>query len=126
MRKRILLVDDDELILLSLQDLFGLAGLEVRAAGSGAEGLAAAVAEPFDLVVLDVVMPGMSGLEVCRKLRSRPEYAEVPILLLTAKAEESDRRAGVEAGADSFLAKPFDPGRLVELVKEALGSLEEG
>ncbi|MBI5443378.1 MAG: response regulator [Deltaproteobacteria bacterium] len=122
MAKRILLVDDDELILLSLQDLFAAAGLSVTTVGSGAEALRVAGAEPYDIVVLDVVMPGMSGLEVCRKLREIPAYARVPILLLTAKSEEADRRRGLEAGADSFLAKPFDPGRLVELVKESLPS----
>jgi DNA-binding response OmpR family regulator len=120
MPKRILLVDDDELILLSLQDLFAASGLAVSTVGSGAEALRLAGAEPYDAVVLDVVMPGMSGLEVCRKLRQMPGYARVPILLLTAKSEEADRLKGLEAGADSFLPKPFDPGRLVELVREAL------
>jgi DNA-binding response OmpR family regulator len=121
MRKRILVIDDDELILLSLQDLFAAADLEVRTAASGAEALRAAEEERFDLVVLDVVMPGLSGLEVCRKLREKAGYAGVPVILLTAKSEEADRRKGIEAGADRFLPKPFDPGRLVEIVRESLG-----
>jgi DNA-binding response OmpR family regulator len=120
MGRQILLVDDDELILLSLQDLFATAGLPTRTAASGAEALRAAAEERCDLVVLDVVMPGMSGLEVCRKLRDMPGYAEIPVILLTAKSTDDDRRKGLEAGADRFLAKPFDPGRLVEIVKEAL------
>jgi DNA-binding response OmpR family regulator len=92
----------------------------VRCAASGAEALEAAAAEPYDAVVLDVVMPGMSGLEVCRRLRALPAYARVPVVLLTAMCAEDDRRKGLEAGADWFLPKPFDPARLVEIVKEAV------
>ncbi|MBI5015501.1 MAG: response regulator [Deltaproteobacteria bacterium] len=114
----LLLVDDDELILLSLGDLFSREGYEVRTAANGREALALAAETGFDVVVLDVVMPGMSGLDVCRALRAAEGYAAVPIVLLTAKSTPADEAKGLAAGATRFLPKPFDPKRLVEIVRE--------
>ena len=120
--KKILFTDDDELIGLAMADLLGAEGFQVTTASSGEAGIAAARAEPFDLVIVDLIMPGMLGFEVCRALRAMPDYVDVPIVMLTAKSGEEDRKKGLEAGATRFLAKPIDPTRLLAEIREALGS----
>ena len=89
----------------------------VRIAGSGDEALAGLRAEPADLVILDVMLPGLSGLEVCRALRADRATAAVPIIMLTARAEEADRVIGLELGADDYVSKPFSPNELVARVR---------
>ncbi len=123
MAQRILLIDDDELVLLSLEDLLTAEGFAVDTASQGAAGLAKAQATRYDLVVLDVIMPGMSGFEVCRALRALPDYAGVPVIMLTAKSGEADRAQGLAMGASHFLPKPTDPFRLLNLIQEALRTL---
>lgn len=120
MMKRILVVDDDELILTSLEDLFAGAGFEIHTASSGREALRRAAEQRFDLIVLDVVMPKMSGLEVCETLRLTEGYASLPIVMLTAKNTVADEQKGRSAGATLYLPKPFDPARLLSLVRELL------
>lgn len=120
MPRKILLVDDDELILLALDDLLRNEGYDVRCASGGREGLTLAGRESFDLVILDVVMPGLSGLEVCRTLRADPGYARTPVVLLTAKSSPADVAKGVEAGATEFLPKPFEPAALLNVVGRLL------
>jgi len=113
--RRVLLVEDDrdiaELVRLHLTD----AGCQVQIAHDGAEGLARAQAQPFDLVVLDVMLPGLDGLEICKRLRAGADY--LPILMITSKASELDRVLGLELGADDYLTKPFSIGELVARVK---------
>jgi DNA-binding response OmpR family regulator len=111
-------VDDDELILISLEDLLRNAGYDIRCSSSGREALALAGRETFDMVILDVVMPGMSGLDVCRALRADPAYASTPIVLFTAKSSPADRERGADAGATAFLPKPYDPKELLKVVAE--------
>jgi two-component system response regulator MtrA len=110
---RVLVADDDpdirELIVFKLRQ----AGHDVQAFADGAAAHAAAQAAPPDLAVLDVAMPGMTGIAVCRALRESPETAAVPVLMLTAKAHESDVERGLAAGADDYLVKPFSPRELV-------------
>ena len=120
--KKILFTDDDELIGLAMADLLGAEGFQVTTAACAEAGIAAARAEPFDLVIVDLIMPGMLGFEVCRALRAMPDYVDVPIVMLTAKSGEEDRKKGLEAGATRFLAKPIDPTRLLAEIREALGS----
>jgi CheY-like chemotaxis protein len=120
MAKNILVVDDDELVLLAVRELLAPLGFSVSLAGNGPEALRLAAAQPFDLVVLDVIMPEMDGFEVCRKLRQVPAFQETPILMLTAKSAEEDRQRGMEAGANLYLPKPIAPRRLIALVEEAL------
>ena len=121
MERKILLVDDDELILLSLEDLLRSAGYRVRCASGGKEALEIASREAFDLVILDVVMPGLSGLDVCRSLRADPAHSRTPVVLFTAKSSPVDREKGVEAGATEFLPKPFNPVELLKVVATQLG-----
>jgi DNA-binding response OmpR family regulator len=112
---RLLLVEDDFRLGPRLRRTLGDAGIIVDLARDGGEALAAATATPFDVVVLDVILPGASGFEVCRTLRQRRFAA--PILMLTAKDSVEDRVKGLEAGADDYLVKPFDVRELLARVR---------
>lgn len=101
---RILVIDDDPRLGAMLRRSLGLAGHQVQVAGDGTAGLKAALAEDPDLVILDWMLPGMDGLEVCRRLRAA---SDVPILMLTAKDAVENRVAGLKTGADDYLVKPF-------------------
>lgn len=115
MSRRILLVEDDaDLALITGRHLRDCAD-EVRTVASGDAALDLAQREPFDLVVLDLMLPGIDGIEVCRRLRARENY--VPILMLTARSSELDRVAGLEVGADDYLTKPFSIPELVARVR---------
>ena len=105
---RILLVDDEEDIVWALRYSLEDEGYEVLTAQSGEEALSIARLEQPDLVILDIIMPEMDGLEVCRSLRRDPGLASVPILFLTQRAEIEDRVAGLDEGSDDYLVKPFD------------------
>jgi DNA-binding response OmpR family regulator len=113
----ILVVDDDARLRRLLQRYLSDAGFRVSAAGSAGEARAQLGGMAFDLLVLDVMMPGEDGLTLTRSLR---QSSEVPILLLTAMSEVADRIAGLEVGADDYLTKPFNPGELVARVKSIL------
>jgi len=121
MTKKLLIIDDDELVLLSLEELFLARRYEVAAVPNGQEALKRAREERFDLVVTDVIMPGISGFEVTKSLRAMPDYAKIPIVILTAKSGEDDRAHGMEAGASHFLPKPINPGELLTLVESIFG-----
>ncbi|MCU0668687.1 MAG: response regulator [Myxococcota bacterium] len=120
MTARILAVDDEpdllELVRLSLSE----AGFAVETAASGREALEKLQRTAPDLVVLDLMLPDMSGTEVCRWLRGRPELADLLVLMLTAKSEEVDRVVGFELGADDYVTKPFSPRELVLRVRALL------
>jgi two-component system alkaline phosphatase synthesis response regulator PhoP len=120
MPKRILVVDDDELVLLAIQELLTPLGFSVTVAQNGAEALRKAASEQFEIVILDVIMPEMDGFEVCGKIRRLTAYHETPILMLTAKSGEEDKQRGMEAGANLYLPKPIAPKRLIALVEEAI------
>ena len=120
MGKKILVVDDDELVLIALQELLTPLGFFVTASSSGPAALEQISVERFDLVILDVIMPEMNGFEVCQKIRQMASYAETPVMMLTAKSGEEDKRRGVEVGANLYLPKPIAPKRLIVLVEEAM------
>src|SRR5690606_40196475 len=103
--RRILVVDDDRRITSVLRRGLERAGCEVRVAHDGSEGLRLAQEDPPDAVVLDIMMPGIDGVEVCRRLRS--VQPDLPVLMLTARDEVADRVEGLDAGADDYLVKPF-------------------
>ena len=117
---RVLVVDDDAGIRQVLTTLLSEEGFQISTAPNGQEGLARAVESPPDVILLDVMMPGMDGLEVCRQLRSHPKTRYVCILLVTAKAASTDKVAGLRAGADDFVTKPFDPDELIERIHTSL------
>ena len=127
---KILVAEDDR----DIADLIALYvqknGWDAHLASTGDEALAYVRKNPIDLVVLDVMMPGLSGLEVCRALRSDRTTAAIPIIMVTARAEESDRINGLEIGADDYIAKPFSTPELMARIKALMrrarrGDLEE-
>ncbi|MGH3432615.1 MAG: response regulator transcription factor [Thermocrispum sp.] len=114
---RVLVVDDDETVRDVVRRYLEIAGFTVDLAGDGAAALRLFAERPADLVVLDVMMPGMSGLEVCRQLRGR---SDVPVVMLTALGEEENRIAGLQLGADDYVTKPFSPRELALRVSSVL------
>ncbi|CAM3811933.1 response regulator transcription factor [Nocardiopsis rhodophaea] len=114
----VLIADDDRAIRESLERALELEGYQVRTASDGVEALASVHAQPVDLLVLDVMMPGVDGLGVCRVLRA--EGDRTPILMLTARVETPDRVAGLDAGADDYLPKPFDLDELLARLRALL------
>jgi DNA-binding response OmpR family regulator len=115
--QRVLVVDDDPTVAEVVTRYLEREGFAVEAAGDGLEALNRAAAGPPDLVVLDLMLPGLDGMEVCRRLR---EMAPIPIIMLTALGDESERVAGLEFGADDYIAKPFSPRELVARAKAVL------
>jgi two-component system phosphate regulon response regulator PhoB len=119
-KPRLLLVEDDRAIADLLVWHFEKQGYAVRRTGDGDEALLLAREAPPDVVILDWMIEGVSGIEVCRRLRRRAETANVPIIMLTARGEESDRIRGLETGADDYVSKPFSPRELVARVAAVL------
>ena len=115
---RILVVDDEPNVRDSLQIALSVAGFDVDVAPGGAEALDRVSSDPPDLMVLDVLMPGVDGLEVCRKLRANG--SDLPVLMLTARDEIPDRVSGLEAGADDYLVKPFALEELLARIRALL------
>jgi len=115
---RILIVDDEPAIVRGLEDNLRFEGYETLAATSGEEGLSRALGEAPDLVLLDIMMPKLSGWDVCRELRRRG--VDVPVIMLTARGEEVDRVRGLELGADDYVAKPFSLRELLARVRAVL------
>ena len=115
---RILIVEDEPEMRLGLQDNLEYEGYEVDTAEDGPSGLEKILNKDYDLVLLDVMMPGMSGFDVCRKVREKGN--RVPILMLTAKGEEIDKVLGLELGADDYITKPFSLRELLARIKAAL------
>ncbi len=119
-RRRILVIDDDELSQMLTRDMLSLRGYEVVTAGSAAAGRAAVDQQPPDLILLDVVMPGGSGIDLCRELKEDPQTRLIPIILVTGLTERDAKLKGIEAGADDFLNKPMDSQELFARVKSLL------
>jgi DNA-binding response OmpR family regulator len=118
---RILIVDDEPNIVVPLEFLMRREGYEVAVAQDGQAALEAIEAMPPDLVVLDVMLPKMSGFEVCRQLRADPRWSGLKILMLTAKGRESEMERGLQLGADAYVTKPFSTRDLVARVRALLG-----
>jgi DNA-binding response OmpR family regulator len=126
-QERVLVVEDDPTVAEVVIRYLQAEGYAVAASSDGADGLRRALADPPDLVVLDVMLPSIDGLEVCRRLRAE---VPVPVIILTARGGEADRIAGLELGADDYVAKPFSPRELTARVKAVLrrarGPVPEG
>jgi DNA-binding response OmpR family regulator len=117
---RVLVVDDNRDICDLVALKLGASGFDVSQAFDGVSGLQTAREGTFDLIILDVMMPGMSGLDVLRALREEPATTTTPVLLLTAKTQERDIEAGFAAGADDYITKPFSPRELLIRVRVIL------
>ena len=124
--EKILVVEDDEDILELIEYNLAKEGYLVRKVMSGEEALALERREKPDLVILDLMLPGLDGLEVCRRLRGNPESSNVPIIMVTAKGEESDIVTGLELGADDYVVKPFSPRVLIARIRNVLRRAENG
>ena len=123
--QRVLIVDDDP----DIQKLVGYnltqAGFEIAGAASGRKALESVQKQPPDIIVLDIMLPDIDGMEVCRTLRQRDGSRRIPIIMLTARGEEIDRVIGFELGADDYVAKPFSPRELVLRIKSILRRMKE-
>lgn len=124
-RKRVLVVDDERHIVRLVQVNLERQGYEVLTAYDGVECLEKAKAEKPDLIVLDVMMPRMDGFEALQRLKTDPETRQIPVIMLTARAQDRDVLQGYTYGADLYLTKPFSPLELISLVKRVFESQEE-
>ena len=115
-----MVVDDDEIVARTIERSLRAGGFQVIVVGSGIDALRIARRNPPNLMVLDVLMPGMDGYEVCRQLRNDPLLRDLPVLFLTAKGKEEDRIQGLKAGADDYLSKPFNLDELYLRVRAIL------
>lgn len=121
MTAHILMIEDDDRLAAMVSEYLEREGYGVEHVGSGEAGLAALQARVPDMVLLDLMLPGMDGLEVCRRMRALPDdVARVPLLMLTAKGDPMDRVVGLEMGADDYLPKPFEPRELLARVRAVL------
>ena len=111
---RILIIEDEEAIADLEKDYLELSGFEVNIKNQGEEGLQTALSEEFDLIVLDLMLPGMDGFEICKRIR---EEKNIPIIMVSAKKDDIDKIRGLGLGADDYMTKPFSPSELVARVK---------
>ncbi|MBA3059029.1 MAG: response regulator transcription factor [Gammaproteobacteria bacterium] len=127
MSQNLLMIEDDARLARMVSEYLGQSGFEVIHAGTGQSGLADLQANPPDLVILDLMLPDMDGLEVCRRIRALPGVlAQTPVLMLTAKGDPMDRIIGLEIGADDYLPKPFEPRELLARIRAVLRRHVEG
>ena len=119
-KQKVLVVDDEENIRMLIRFNLEKAGYEVLEAADGKEALGMAQKSLPDIIILDLMLPGMDGLEVCRNLKQAPQTAALPIIMLTAKSDEIDKVIGLELGADDYMAKPFSQRELLARIKAVL------
>jgi two-component system phosphate regulon response regulator OmpR len=119
-RTAALLIEDDARLGALVTEYLGKHEVDVTVVGDGRRGLAALRGGRFDVVLLDVMLPGLDGFEVCRRIRATPEVAAVPVIMLTARGEDVDKVVGLELGADDYLAKPFNPRELLARIRAVL------
>lgn len=123
-KKKILIIDDTELMVRMVTDILAPEGYDVVAADNGTDGVQMVMTEKPDLVLLDVIMPGLDGFEVCRILRQDESNNLLPIIILTAQGNEEDKLTGLELGADDYITKPFNPRELISRVRNTLLRIE--
>lgn len=119
-KEKILVVDDEEDILELIRHNLSKEGYEITCAQSGEEALKFSARSSYDLMILDLMLPGVDGLEVAKRLKNNPDARHIPIIMLTAKGEEADVVAGLEIGADDYITKPFSPRVLLARIKAVL------
>jgi two-component system phosphate regulon response regulator PhoB len=124
--KKILIIDDDAFIRRPLEFILREEGFLPVTAVDGEDGLAKLEGGPPDLIFLDVMMPGMDGFAVCRRVRTDPRFSSIPVIMLTAKGQEGDRDRGLAAGATEFISKPYSPSELLRRVREILSERTSG
>jgi len=120
MNKKILIIEDDPSALRLIQYTLEQEGYQVLAATNGLAGIRKAQNEELDLIVLDIMLPGIDGFEICHRLRAEPQTAQLPILMLSAKAQEVDKATGLKVGANDYITKPADPSEIINRVRTLL------
>ncbi|MCL2010432.1 MAG: response regulator transcription factor [Synergistaceae bacterium] len=123
-KKKILIVEDDVSIAEIERDFLEINGFEAVVAANGLEGLREAAGGAYDLILLDVMLPGLNGYEIAKRLRGEPHNLNIPILMVTAKTEDADKIRGLGLGADDYISKPFSPTELVARVKANIAQYE--
>lgn len=123
---RVLVADDEAFVVRMIADELRSAGIEPLLASNGREAIRIAKAEKPDLILLDWMMPELSGIEVCRDLKRDPQTSHIPVLMLTVRAQGSDEEEGRQAGVTYYLTKPFSPRTLLKLVQELLDRFDTG
>ena len=119
-KKKILLVDDEQDMVYVVKIRLEVDGFTVVTAGDGQEGLDKARQENPDLIILDLMLPKLDGYKVCRMLKFDEKYRNIPVILYTARGQETDEKLGYEVGADAYITKPFDPQKLLAKIHELL------
>jgi two-component system alkaline phosphatase synthesis response regulator PhoP len=120
MDNRILVIDDDPVGLRYVRFTLEKHGYQVMTASNGLEGLRKARTEEPDLVILDIMLPGMDGYEICHRLRAEPATARLPILMFSARSQDKDKAVGQQVGADDYLTKPAEPSEIIRRVESLL------
>jgi two-component system alkaline phosphatase synthesis response regulator PhoP len=120
MTKKILVIEDDPATLRLVDYSLKQEGYQLITASNGLDGIRKAIGESPDLLILDVMLPGMDGFEICYQLKSEPSTAKLPILMFSAKAQEIDKNTGIRVGADDYLTKPSAPSEIVSHVEKLL------
>jgi DNA-binding response OmpR family regulator len=123
-KRKVLIADDEPNIVMALEFLLGRAGYEVRTAANGDEALALLESFSPDLVLIDIMMPGKSGYEVCQRIRERPEWRHVKIVMVSAKGRDAEISKGMSLGADLYVTKPFSTQELIAAVDRLLARNE--
>ncbi len=118
---KVLIADDEHNIRHILDFSLHSEGFDVVAAANGEDAFALALSEKPDLIILDVMMPGQGGIETCRQIKADEQIADIPVILLTARASRQDREEGKAAGADEYITKPFSPQKVINVVQNFLG-----
>jgi two-component system phosphate regulon response regulator PhoB len=117
---KILVIDDEPFILMMLEDKLKRSGFAVITSRESVNALELVRKERPDLIVLDWMMPEISGIEICRQLKADPELSSIPVFMLTAKGQEEDEKKGMKTGANRYITKPFSPKALVEIIEKEL------
>ena len=122
MAKKILIIEDYPATSKMIADILEMEGFTPLIASDGTVGLEKAATEQPALILLDIMLPGINGLEVCSRLRADPRTKDVPVIMVSVKSSNEDVKAGLAKGANGYVAKPFDPFKLLEIVKQHLGT----
>ncbi len=121
MSKKVLIIEDYPATSKMIAEMLGMEGLTALVEPDGRDGLDRAIKEKPDLILLDIMLPTMSGLEVCSALKNDPATKDIPVIIISVKASDEDVKTGLAKGADGYLSKPFDLFKLLEIVKKQLG-----
>jgi two-component system, OmpR family, alkaline phosphatase synthesis response regulator PhoP len=119
---KVIVVDDEPFILMMIEDKLKKAKMEVVTLRESRDAMAVIKKEKPDLVILDWMMPELSGIELCKMIKTDPEISDIPIFMLTAKGQDSDEQLGLQCGVSRYITKPFSPKSLLEMIQETLGS----